>query len=52
LRHTFATSLLRSTGNLRLVQLALDHESPRTTAIYAHVANAELEAAVEKRACG
>jgi integrase/recombinase XerD len=49
LRHTFATSLLKKTGNLRLVQLALDHESPKTTAIYAHVADEELRAAVEGR---
>jgi site-specific recombinase XerD len=49
LRHTFATSLLRQTGNLRLVQVALDHESPKTTAIYAHVADEELRAAIEKR---
>jgi site-specific recombinase XerD len=49
LRHTFATSLLKKTGNLRLVQLALDHESPKTTAIYAHVANEELRAAIESR---
>lgn len=49
LRHTFATSLLRKTGNLRLVQLALDHESPKTTAIYAQVADTELEAAIEGR---
>ena len=49
LRHTFATSLLRKTGNLRLVQLALDHESPKTTAVYAHVADEELRAAIEGR---
>ncbi len=49
LRHTFATSLLKKTGNLRLVQLALDHESPKTTAIYAHVADEELRAAIENR---
>ncbi len=49
LRHTFATSLLKKTGNLRLVQLALDHESPKTTAIYAHVADEELRAAIEGR---
>ena len=49
LRHTFATSLLRKTGNLRLVQLALDHESPKTTAVYAHVADEELRAAIESR---
>ncbi|MFA7332446.1 MAG: tyrosine-type recombinase/integrase [Candidatus Delongbacteria bacterium] len=49
LRHTFATSLLKKTGNLRLVQLALDHESPKTTAIYAHVADEELRTAIEGR---
>jgi site-specific recombinase XerD len=49
LRHTFATSLLKKTGNLRLVQLALDHESPKTTAMYAHVADEELRAAIEGR---
>jgi integrase/recombinase XerD len=49
LRHTFATSLLKKTGNLRLVQVALDHESPKTTAIYAHVADEELRAAIEGR---
>ncbi|MDP2359726.1 MAG: tyrosine-type recombinase/integrase [bacterium] len=49
LRHTFATSLLKKTGNLRLVQLALDHESPKTTAIYAHVADEELRSAIEGR---
>lgn len=49
LRHTFATSLLARTGNLRLVQKALDHESPTTTAIYTHVVDAELQAAIEDR---
>ena len=49
LRHTFATSLLKKTGNLRLVQVALDHESPKTTAVYAHVADEELRAAIEGR---
>ncbi len=49
LRHTFATSLLKKTGNLRLVQRALDHESPTTTAIYAHVADDELQTAIESR---
>lgn len=49
MRHTFATSLLSRTGNLRLVQRALDHESPQTTAIYAHVVDEELKAAMEGR---
>ncbi len=50
LRHTFATSLLNRTQNLRLVQKAMDHESPSTTAIYAHVVDTELQAALEGRA--
>jgi site-specific recombinase XerD len=37
LRHTFATKLLRATGNLRLVQKACRHSSVNTTTIYAHV---------------
>jgi site-specific recombinase XerD len=49
LRHTFATSLLGKTGNLRLVQKALDHENPQTTAIYAHVVDEELQAAIDNR---
>jgi site-specific recombinase XerD len=36
-RHHFATDLLRRTGNLRLVQRALNHRKPETTAKYAHV---------------
>jgi site-specific recombinase XerD len=49
LRHTFATSLLQQNGNLRLVQRAMDHASPQTTAVYTHVVDAELEAAMECR---
>ncbi len=49
LRHTFATSLLAKNGNLRLVQKALDHENPQTTAIYTHVVDDELQAAIESR---
>jgi len=37
LRHTFATRLYNSTGDIRLVQLALRHEFISTTQIYAHV---------------
>lgn len=37
-RHTLATALLRETGNLRAVQLALGHSSPVTTAnMYADI---------------
>ena len=49
LRHTFATSLLNKTGNLLLVQNALGHRNVTTTQIYAHVADALLEQAVEGR---
>ncbi len=49
LRHTFATSLLNKTGNLLLVQKALGHRNVTTTQIYAHVADASLEEAIENR---
>jgi integrase/recombinase XerC len=49
LRHTFATSLLNKTGNLLLVQKALGHRNVTTTQIYAHVADASLEEAIESR---
>lgn len=48
LRHTFATRLLRSSGNLRLVQLALDHEDIATTSRYAHVNSEDLRAAMNE----
>ena len=35
LRATYATDMLQATGNISLVQKALNHESPRTTMIYA-----------------
>jgi integrase/recombinase XerC len=35
LRHTFAIRLLRKTGNLRLVQVALGHRSISNTMVYA-----------------
>ncbi|MEQ1635032.1 MAG: tyrosine-type recombinase/integrase [Planctomycetota bacterium] len=37
LRHTFATDLLARTGNLRLVQAALNHASIASTTVYAQV---------------
>jgi len=46
-RHDFATKLLRSTGNLRLVQKALGHASIKTTTRYAHVLDHEVAEAIE-----
>lgn len=45
LRHTAATRLYRATRDIRLVQALLGHESPDTTAIYAHVPAEILRAA-------
>nr|WP_244670305.1 tyrosine-type recombinase/integrase [Rhodoplanes elegans] len=47
-RHTFATSLLRATGNLKLVHNALHHARIETTTKYAHVLDDELRAGMEK----
>jgi len=43
-RHDFATKLLRATGNLKLVQRALNHRKIETTTKYAHVLDDELRA--------
>jgi integrase len=47
-RHTFATALLRDSGNIRIVQQALGHQDIRTTARYAHVLNQDLAAATDR----
>jgi integrase len=47
-RHDFGTKLLRQTGNLKLVQRALNHADIKTTARYAHVLDEEVAAAVER----
>lgn len=47
LRHTFATDLLRSTKNIRLVQKALGHANLSSTMIYTHVYDEELESALK-----
>ncbi|MCX7598444.1 MAG: tyrosine-type recombinase/integrase [Armatimonadetes bacterium] len=47
LRHTFATHLLRKTGNLELTRKALRHSRITTTAaIYSHLADRDVEEAV------
>ena len=47
-RHDFATKLLRETGNLKLVQRALNHSSIKTTTRYAHVLDSEVADAMER----
>jgi site-specific recombinase XerC len=47
LRHTFATTLLRKTKNVRLVQVACRHASLATTAIYTHPSMQERVAAAD-----
>ncbi len=47
LRHTFATHLLRKTGNLELTRKALRHARISTTAtVYSHLADRDVEEAV------
>lgn len=45
LRHTFGTRLLRETGNLKLVQKAMDHSDIQSTLRYAHVLDEEVVSA-------
>jgi integrase len=47
-RHDFGTKLLRNTGNLKLVQRALNHADIKSTLRYAHVLDDEVAAAVER----
>jgi integrase len=47
-RHDLATKLLRETGNLKLVQQALNHADIKTTTRYAHVLDAEVAEALER----
>jgi len=47
LRHTFATHLLRETGNLKIVQQALRHSDVTTTArVYSHLTDNDVAEAV------
>jgi integrase len=47
-RHDFGTKLLRETGNLKLVQKALNHRDIKTTLRYAHVLDTEVSEAMER----
>ncbi|MBU8912922.1 MAG: tyrosine-type recombinase/integrase [Spirochaetales bacterium] len=46
LRHTFATKLYNQTGDIRLVQVALRHESIATTQTYAQLDHSRLQTAL------
>lgn len=48
IRHDVATKLLRKTGNLKLVQRALNHRDIKTTVKYAHVLDDEVAAALQE----
>jgi integrase len=48
IRHDVATKLLRETGNLKLVQQALNHADIKTTTRYAHVLDHEVAEALER----
>jgi integrase len=48
LRHDFGTKLLRETGNLKLVQQAMNHATIATTTRYAHVLEDEVAEAMER----
>jgi integrase len=49
-RHDFGTKLLRESGNLKLVQKALNHRDIKSTLRYAHVLDEDVAAAVERLA--
>jgi integrase len=50
LRHDFGTKLLRETGNLHLVQKAMNHRNIATTLRYAHVLDSEVRDGMERAA--
>lgn len=49
-RHDFGSKLLRDSGNLKLVQKALNHKDIKSTLRYAHVLNEDVAVAVERLA--
>ena len=46
LRHTFGTNLYKETKDIRLVQKALGHSDVRTTQVYTHIVDQDLEEAL------
>lgn len=49
-RHDFGTKLLRDSGNLKLVQKAMNHRDIKSTLRYVHVLDEDVAAAVERLA--
>jgi integrase len=47
-RHDFGTKLLRDSGNLKLVQKAMNHRNIKSTLRYAHVLDEDVAAAIEQ----
>lgn len=47
-RHDFGTKLLRDSGNLKLVQKAMNHRDIKSTLRYAHVLDEDVAKAVER----
>jgi integrase len=47
-RHDFGSKLLRDTGNLKLVQRAMNHADIKTTLRYAHVLQSDIAEAIER----
>jgi integrase/recombinase XerD len=48
LRHTFAANLMKSSGNLGIVQKSLRHKHIQSTMRYAHIEEEDLKNAVER----
>ncbi|KYK45271.1 integrase [Bradyrhizobium liaoningense] len=47
-RHDFGTKLLRDSGNLKLVQKAMNHKDIKSTMRYAHVLDEDVATAIER----